>query len=304
VLGVVLALCLIADASHRHERRDRRDMRDRRDRRERRERRNHRHHNGQLEYHDQFAEEVAKETREEKTEVMESSPDNGNAPDPCKDLQCNDGEHCVVDNEARASCVCMDTCAIYNDPRSAICSANNVTFESECEFYRQVCLCKSGAKDCKDMNIVDEHDHLDYYGQCQDIKPCSTEELKNFPSRMAKWLTNVMETLDKRQELEIKFSDMHRRSRRSKNPEIVPILWEFCQMDSSKDRIVSRSEFFPLIAPLKPLEHCIGDFLDRCDQNSNGEITLQEWGHCLNIPDDNIEDICEGVDGHHVRLQG
>ena len=34
-------------------------------------------------------------------------------------------------------------------------------------------------------------------------------------------------------------------------------------MDTSKDRIVSRSELFPLVAPLKPLEHCIGDFLDK-----------------------------------------
>ena len=42
----------------------------------------------------------------------------------------------------------------------------------------------------------------------------------------------------------------------------------------------------------------------RCDADSNGEITLQEWGHCLDIPDDNIEDICEGVESHHVRLQG
>lgn len=235
---------------------------------------------------------------------MVAAAAEGDAPDPCSQLRCKDGQHCRLSESGEAHCVCMDSCSKYNDPRSAICSSRNVTFDSECEFYRQMCLCERDEPGCTDRRIVAENDHLDYYSTCQEIRQCEPEELKSFPSRMALWLTNVMETLDKRQELEIKFSDMHRRSRRSEHPEIVPILWEFCQMDTSKDRIVSRSELFPLIAPLKPLEHCIGDFLDKCDANSNGEITLQEWGHCLDIPDENIEDICEGVESHHVRLQG
>lgn len=287
LLGVVLVLCVAtgqARHGHKHHKRNRQ----------------HREHHEQLD-----------ETRveNEETKIVEKreevpKEEEGDAPDPCGKLICKDGQHCRVTEAGDAQCVCLDSCAKYNDPRSAICSSRNVTYDSECEFYRQICLCEQNEKGCLDRRIVTEDDHLDYYSTCMEIRQCESDELKAFPSRMALWLTNVMETLDKREELDIKFSDMHRRSRRSKNPEIVPILWEFCQMDTSKDRIVTRSELFPLIAPLKPLEHCIGDFLDRCDANSNGEITLQEWGHCLDLPDDSIEDICDGVESHHVRLQG
>lgn len=286
LLALVLGLCLaLASAKHGHKRHNRDHHR-----------RQHTDHHAQLES------EVRAENQEKIVEKREEA--KGDAPDPCSQLKCKDGQHCVLNEAGAAHCVCMDSCTKYNEPRSAVCSLRNVTYDSECEFNRQMCLCEKNERGCTDRKILSENDHLDYFSACQEIKQCEPEELTSFPSRMSLWLTNVMETLDKRQELEIKFSDMHRRSRRSKHPEIVPILWEFCQMDSSKDRVVSRSELFPLIAPLKPLEHCIGDFLDKCDVDGNGEITLQEWGHCLNIPDENIEDICEGVESHHVRLQG
>jgi len=291
LLGVVLSLCLATtQARHGHKH----------------HKRNHHHgHHAQLEEtrpanEDEQTAEKHEEIPQEEVAVAEE----GDAPDPCSKLKCKDGQHCRLNDKGEAHCVCLESCSKYNDPRSAICSSRNITYDSECEFYRQMCLCERNQRGCADRRMVVENDHLDYYSTCKEIRQCEPDELVAFPSRMALWLTNVMETLDKREELEIKFSDMHRRSRRSKHPEIVPILWEFCQMDSSKDRIVSRSELFPLIAPLKPLEHCIGDFLDKCDANSNGEITLQEWGHCLEIPDENIEDICEGVESHHVRLQG
>jgi len=295
LLGVVFALCLAtgqARHGHKHHKRNR-------------QHREHPQQHAQLDEVRSANEEAQTgEKREEvpKEEVVKGQ--EGDAPDPCSQLKCKDGQHCRLTEAGEAQCVCMESCSKYNDPRSAICSARNITYDSECEFYRQICLCERNERGCVDRRVVTENDHLDYYSTCKEIRQCEPDELVAFPSRMALWLTNVMETLDKREELEIKFSDMHRRSRRSKHPEIVPILWEFCQMDTSKDRIVTRSELFPLIAPLKPLEHCIGDFLDKCDADSNGEITLQEWGHCLDIPDDNIEDICEGVESHHVRLQG
>lgn len=288
LLGVVLALCWAsgqAKHGHNHHKRNR----------------HHREHHAQLN-------EVKSENEEKREEAPKETAaavvEDGDAPDPCSKLKCKDGQHCRVAENGEAECVCMENCAKYNDPRSAVCSSRNVTYDSECEFYRQICLCERNERGCQDRRILADNDHLDYYSTCKEIRQCEPEELAGFPSRMAMWLTNVMETLDKREELEIKFSDMHRRSRRSKHPEVVPILWEFCQMDTSKDRIVTRSELFPLIAPLKPLEHCIGDFLDKCDGNSNGEITLQEWGHCLDLPEDSIEDICDGVETHHVRLQG
>jgi len=299
LLGAILALCLAAGhARHGHKHHSKRN----------RHNQDHVAHHVQLESEMRSEKEEVKEVekREEvpKDQAAAVEASEGSAPDPCGRLRCKDGQRCTLNEAGEAHCACMDSCTKYNEPRSAICSSRNRTYDSECEFNRQMCLCERNEKGCSDRSMVKEKEHLDYYSACKEIRQCEPEELAAFPSRMATWLANVMETLDKRQELDVKFSDMHRRSRRSKHPEIVPILWEFCQMDTSKDRIVSRSELFPLVAPLKPLEHCIGDFLDKCDADSNGEITLQEWGHCLSLPDENIEDICDGVESHHVRLQG
>lgn len=211
-------------------------------------------------------------------------------PDLCEKLGCKEGKECIVE-EGKAICQCIQSCSQESSARNMVCTTGNVTFNSECEFRRQICLCNEQSELCVDENVLSMH--LDYYGACVSIKSCSKEELTNFPTRMAEWLKSVMEALDLRQELSVHYSDLHRRSRRSSNPLVVPAIWEFCNMDSSQDRILSRSEFFPLIAPLKALEHCIGDFLDKADQNSNGEITLSEWGAALNIGEDEIEDICE-----------
>lgn len=49
------------------------------------------------------------------------------------------------------------------------------------------------------------------------------------------------------------------------------------------DRFVSRHELFPIRAPLMALEHCIGPFLDLCDEDNDHRITLAEWGKCLQL---------------------
>ena len=41
------------------------------------------------------------------------------------------------------------------------------------------------------------------------------------------------------------------------------------------DNVISRHELFPVRAPLATLEHCIGDFLDQCDQNDDHGISLE-----------------------------
>ena len=89
------------------------------------------------------------------------------------------------------------------------------------------------------------------------------------------------------------------------------------------DNVISRHELFPVRAPLTTLEHCIGDFLDKCDQNhdhgisqkvsflkkilkmpnfiivwlsiSNIFFLLQEWAICLEIDDSDIEAKCEAL---------
>jgi len=211
----------------------------------------------------------------------------------CAKLGCDEGEECIIEEGKSPYCQCIKSCPLEKNFRNNVCSSANITFNSECEFHRQECLCRSDQDDCLDKEVLNTH--LDYYGACVAIRPCTEEELRNFPNRMAQWLKSVMESLDIRQELSVHYSELHRRSRRSSNPLIVPAIWEFCNVDTSHDRLISRTEFFPLIAPLKALEHCIGDFLDAADQDSNGEITLKEWGKALNIEEDEIEDICEKI---------
>jgi len=213
--------------------------------------------------------------------------------DPCAILDCGEGKECVFKEGKDAFCRCIESCPVEKNFRNNVCSSANVTFNSECEFHRQECLCDAEEAACEDKGVLESH--LDYYGACVPISQCTKQELSNFPKRMAEWLKSVMESLDVRQELSVHYSELHRRSRRSTNPLIVPAIWEFCNIDTTHDRIISRTEFFPLIAPLKALEHCIGDFLDLADEDSNGEITLNEWGKALNIAEDEIEDICEKV---------
>jgi len=213
--------------------------------------------------------------------------------DPCATLACDEGKECVIKEDQEAFCECIKACPKEKNFRNNVCSSANVTFNSECEFHRQECLCEADAEGCVDKGVLETH--LDYYGACVSLRKCAKDELKNFPKRMSEWLKSVMESLDIRQELSVHYSELHRRSRRSANPLIVPAIWEFCNIDTTHDRIISRTEFFPLIAPLKALEHCIGDFLDMADVDSNGEITLKEWGKALDIPEDEIEDICEKV---------
>jgi len=224
---------------------------------------------------------------------VEALPPPASIADECAKLGCGEGQECIVEEGKRPFCQCIQSCPLEKNFRNNVCSSANVTFNSECEFHRQECLCRSDQVGCLDKDILNTH--LDYYGACVPIRQCTKEELKNFPNRMAQWLKSVMESLDIRQELSVHYSELHRRSRRSSNPLIVPAIWEFCNVDTSYDRIISRTEFFPLIAPLKALEHCIGDFLNAADQDSNGEITLKEWGKALNIKEDEIEDICEKI---------
>ena len=62
-----------------------------------------------------------------------------------------------------------------------------------------------------------------------------------------------------------------------------------------KDNFVSRHELFPVKAPLKALEHCIGDFLDNCDADDDLEITFTEWTQCLELDEAEFEANCEDL---------
>jgi len=43
------------------------------------------------------------------------------------------------------------------------------------------------------------------------------------------------------------------------------------------------------------LEHCIAPFLDSCDVDNDHRITLTEWGACLQIDAQELDDGCESI---------
>ena len=47
--------------------------------------------------------------------------------------------------------------------------------------------------------------------------------------------------------------------------------------------LVDDAELMPITAPLKGMEHCIGDFITDCDKNEDGSISKKEWEKCLKL---------------------
>lgn len=56
--------------------------------------------------------------------------------------------------------------------------------------YRHKCQCREGLTE----ECLPEHRRMkiEYYGECQVLKPCKEEILVDFPRRMREWLTEVM----------------------------------------------------------------------------------------------------------------
>ena len=48
---------------------------------------------------------------------------------------------------------------------------------------------------------------------------------------------------------------------------------------------VSHHELIPITAPVIPMESCIKPFLEGCDADNNGAISIREWGKCLGLKD-------------------
>ena len=48
-------------------------------------------------------------------------------------------------------------------------------------------------------------------------------------------------------------------------------------------RHVTRRELMYIIASIKPMEHCLVPFLNKCDTDNDNNISLVEWGTCLDV---------------------
>ena len=116
-----------------------------------------------------------------------------------------------------------------------------------------------------------------FLGECRNIPTCEPEELIDFPRRMKEWLFNIMEELQERSELSEFYSKLQKQSQISDLNQKWEnaAIWKWCDLDGyPHDNVVSRHELFPVRAPLVTLEHCIGDFLDKCDSNDDHDISF------------------------------
>uniref|UniRef100_D3TLT3 Matricellular protein osteonectin/SPARC/Bm-40 n=1 Tax=Glossina morsitans morsitans TaxID=37546 RepID=D3TLT3_GLOMM len=222
--------------------------------------------------------------------------------DPCEKIHCGAGRVCQLEG-MEAKCVCIPECPEETDLRRRVCTNKNETWPSDCSVYQQRCLCDTKADGClAPLNI---HLHIDYYGECHEQKKCSEEDMKDFPRRMRDWLFNVMRDLAERDELTEHYMQMEleaetNMTRRWSNAAV----WKWCDLDGDTDRSVSRHELFPIRAPLVSLEHCIAPFLESCDANKDHRITLIEWGACLGLEADDLNERCDDIQKSVPQLLG
>ncbi|XP_046393421.1 SPARC [Ischnura elegans] len=242
---------------------------------------------------DEKAAKLEDDSKEAKLEI----PEEPVLLDPCSTKHCGAGQVCDLDENGEAQCICIPDCPVETEPRRKVCSNHNETWGSDCQVYQMRCWCNKGDERC--LGEEHKHVHIEYYGECREMPTCKPEEMADFPRRMRDWLFNIMRDLADRQELTPYYFKMEREAetnltRRWTNAAI----WKWCDLDGHPhDRTVSRHELFPIRAPLMALEHCIAPFLNSCDVDDDHKISLKEWGTCLELEEDDLEEKCDDVRG-------
>lgn len=223
----------------------------------------------------------------------ENEDEEINMEDPCLKVHCSAGRVCEINEHGDAMCNCIKDCPYETDSRRMVCTNFNETWQSDCEVYRQRCLCLDNSDQCRGPQY--HHVQIEYYGTCREMPDCTESEMSDFPRRMRDWLFNIMRDMAERRELTPHYLKMEREAesnltRRWANAAI----WKWCDLDAqTNDRFVSRHELFPIRAPLMALEHCIAPFLDRCDADDDHRVTLAEWGKCLELDELEMEERCD-----------
>ena len=54
-------------------------------------------------------------------------------------------------------------------------------------------------------------------------------------------------------------------------------------MTSRACSLVDDGELWPVVAPLKGMEHCLSSFIATCDGDADGNISKTEWITCLQL---------------------
>lgn len=243
---------------------------------------------------DLIADDAAHDSKKSSVKINEIPDEVESAPveEPCANVHCGPGKECHVTPKKKGECRCVSKCTEEVDARRKVCSNHNETWDNDCQVYRMRCLCSESSEECTKSKY--SHIHVDYYGACREISECTEDEMNDFPRRMREWLFNVMQDLAQRHELNEGFLRLEKEAEKSQGRKWVnAVIWKFCDLDSHPhDRAVSRHELFPIRAPLLVMEHCIAPFLDGCDSNDDHIISLVEWGKCLGLEENEIEDKC------------
>uniref|UniRef100_A0A0N5AG27 Follistatin-like domain-containing protein n=1 Tax=Syphacia muris TaxID=451379 RepID=A0A0N5AG27_9BILA len=221
---------------------------------------------------------------------------------PCEEQVCGWGKECVVNKYGEPACECIKKCPPVNGSDATakfrdfllstltiwrqlqVCSNTNKTFPSLCHLYREKCLCKKDIKQCE--NPENEKAHLEYLGSCKELDRCTDELMLQFPTRMADWLFQVMRELKKRRELDnLEWEELLAEAENDdEKRHVYPVIWKFCDLDKKPhDKYVSHHELIPITAPVIPMESCIKPFLQGCDIDNDGNISIKEWGKCLGL---------------------
>ncbi|XP_077999366.1 SPARC-like [Glandiceps talaboti] len=224
--------------------------------------------------------EMAEDIEEEIQEEIEEEEENikgymNEINNPCVDLDCPLGMTCFVDSSMQPYCSCVDECFAEEDEDYFVCDTNNITYHSECEFYRQKCA---------DETMADAE--LDYFGSCEEMKPCMEDEMEEFPLRMRDWFSKIMKQMAEWDEkdggLTEPEKEVEEEAELDRLPYMRPSYWRFQKLDVDPlDGYLSFRELVDLRAPLQHLEHCTKPFLQRCDADNDGLIHLEEWADCL-----------------------
>ncbi|CAJ0937682.1 unnamed protein product, partial [Mesorhabditis belari] len=213
---------------------------------------------------------------------------------PCEDHVCGWGKECVVDKKGEPTCECVAKCPeLDGDPMDKVCANNNETFVSLCDLYRERCLCKRKSPQCAKHGHAKVH--LEYLGECKKLEECTADHMAQFPERMSDWLFQVMRELKKRRELhKLEWEELLQEAESDdEKKHVYPVIWKFCDLDvKPHDKEVSHHELIPITAPVIPMESCIKPFLEGCDADNNGAISIREWGKCLGLKEGEIQERC------------
>lgn len=145
---------------------------------------------------------------------------------------------------------------------------------------------------------TEDEDETDETEEVEDIDTgkCTKDQLSYFPHRLREWFFIITQEVNRKTEEDEDILLPIKETNDSPNDRkwVDAVLWKFCDLDvKPHNRYLSRDELSILRDPLVSMEPCIDPFLAKCDTNGDAQITLQEWGLCIGLEDDEIQDKCK-----------